>query len=413
MNIFDKTVGLLFSLLTVAVFFVLCLISYPYIAPLLIHLPAWKGFIGGLVSLLHILQIIGEVIAAIAIAITVLLLAPHLIQLYALAMIKVTEAKLKWQEVSLEIARRRNELQPFEIGATGTSLYNPFSREMMHLAPLASLDGKKVDQIKNAYVPTLLELFKGGELANDEIPIGIDGNNKLLKYSVTNEVSGFILGRAGSGKSVTLTVKIIVALKLGANVTLLDPHFNDPDQSTIARLGPIAAYCYCTTGDEMIDAVKQFYQEYLDRKTVRVKPPYGWELSYLIVDELSDLLDNEGMEEIAEIIGKIAREARKFNMFVKVGTQLAQAQYIGGTQLRKSQPETIIHESDASEAELLLGKTVGSKKVLASCPDLPQGKAYYKGQKVKYELVSIPFVRPDELEQLAEIIRHSQTREVY
>lgn len=410
----------------------LAVLCYVYLLPFLLHMivhsELWISTVHTWVSFCNTVSLVASVlwyaiklVFFVALGVGVLASLVYLFMQVAKVVVLLSEAQLKRAE-AFKIRGEINEDIPINVGASGLVFYNRAKKAVQNIvAPINAMTSKAINVI-DVTIPSLYDLLLSGDVTQDNIPVGVDESNKLLQYGRDGETSGMIAGQAGSGKSHTLAVKIALALWGGAKrVVLIDPHYNDPDQSIVARLGSIADMCEVVsdTWDQVesaskytpiLNAVNDFYGELQRRKLSKIKPINGWDTEYLVIDELADILDwHTKYGKIAEIMGRIAREGRKFNMFVWSATQLVQAEYIGGTQNKRSMSSYCIHSLSAEEASLLTGNSKGAKKILAECPDLEQGWMFFRGLKTKYMKVKVFSMPKDEMDVLAAFI--SKARE--
>jgi len=416
-------------------FVVVFFITYalPFLASTLQHAPAYKSITEAVSFLWNVLCVVFYVGVGLAAGYVLLLATKKASE----AFMKLSEVRRHWLETSL----LKSEWVMHDVGDNGSIPFNRLKGTIGQklLAP-AMPRGSKEYAVTEVHIPPLLELLKTGEgLSKDDspykrsIPVGIDASNKLLSYRQSDETSGICTGEAGSGKTVFMKGRVIIALWNLGNVTIIDPHYADmnSEQSLIGDLGSIAELCTCIgfeqdeTRDKantlaaqkgkkqtiphtpVLDTVAAFIQELDAREAGRsqervlVGDKLEWIPRYLVIDELPEIIGwGKAYEPLAKLLGSTGRRGRKFQMHVLLATQALQAEFLGGTQVRQALPSQYILASSEQTVSLLVGNGRRAKKVLQECAELLPGTLFYKGLKHKYVQLSGFNVEPDDMQEI-------------
>jgi hypothetical protein len=173
------------------------------------------------------------------------------------------------------------------------------------------------------------------------------GNLVYVKFA--EEFPSFLIGGLpGYGKSSAMAGFCCMVVLAGGQVIVLDPHMGAPRDSLGKTVAPLAPWFALPIIDDFSDTEKvlSYFQYMLDELRSRQHPGgcVGKRPLFLVVDEwaaLLDRLDDDELDIVLEAVRSVAREGRKYQMWVALATQLWQLESTGGSQIRKKRRRTV------------------------------------------------------------------------
>jgi hypothetical protein len=242
-------------------------------------------------------------------------------------------------------------------------------------------------------IPTLVELLMRREVGPGRLlSLGWDpAARSLIRCEPTEDgdlfaglYSAGVGGHQGSGKSRDAEWLVIQAALLGAGLRLCDAHGRVAAKSLTGRLRPLeAAFLGPIAIDqaEILAAIRETRAE-AERRLARGigdAPP-----QLLVVDEWNRVIDEEGGEEAAEHVERIAREGRKVGVNALLLAQAWTKRSVG--ELRNHLAACFLHRMRPDEARLLRPGAPNDTLQLArgECYVLPTDGAVHR--------VRVPFV---------------------
>lgn len=138
-----------------------------------------------------------------------------------------------------------------------------------------------------------------------------------------------VVGAQNTGKSVTIAGLAIIALWLGMEVTVCDPH--NKDRALYNKLYPLDGYItFATSKDDIEHEVVNFSKEleYCKLHGTRRKP------KVLIMDEIASMMRSDIMEIIANSMDEASQEGHGFNLFMIIAIHDLSNKGIGFSRIR-------------------------------------------------------------------------------
>lgn len=249
-------------------------------------------------------------------------------------------------------------------------------------------------------VPTFAQLLDAGRIGRgNPLLLGYDAEGKPVEGSWLQLYSTAVGGLSGSGKSWTATFLAAQAALYGARIVLLDPHAAD-EQSLARRLAPMRSRFICEVASEpgtMRAAVELVAGELARRKVGKRGEPW-----LFIADEFTALQRGALAEPLSALVEALGQEGRKLGLYGMVCGQVWSAARAGGSELRDSLASAYVHRLRPAQARMLTG--LGSDELPGDLLQLPAGSAYLLDTSGDLRRVTIPLMRPADVERVAGLL---------
>jgi hypothetical protein len=235
------------------------------------------------------------------------------------------------------------------------------------------------------------------QIGQGQMLIGIrpaDGSLRLGTWAEHKTI--LILGKSSSGKTTTMTEKVVEAAKGGAALIICDPH-GHKDDSLLRKISPLAPLCFPGTSPAIQhrDIYRNVRQARAELQRRVDGGAYDQPL-LLVVEEWNRLQrDEEVAEEVAQAALEIGQEGRGFGVYAIFGAQTM----TGFAQVRRALISAIVHRVDEAEARRVIP---GRYAKLAQ--ELPVGLTYVLDADGQTELLRQPLITAQDIASVATVL---------
>lgn len=293
---------------------------------------------------------------------------------------------------------------------------------------------KHIHHTKEVTAPGQTTIAEQGEM--DELPAPVQSFYDLLAAGVIQSaleqgkmLLGYIGGQlrygswldlyscgiggvSGSGKTTTVRFLLFQAILAGAQLLMIDPHINEPEESLAAQFRAFPAVHVAAPCDDtpaaVLKRIRWFDKERQRRKVAGIKSP----ALIFVIDEFNALMRVEEIKkEMSALLLSISQEGRKFGLFAMLIGQRWSDQDMGGANMgaaiRSSLASTLAHRfTDETQAKKLVGGKHG-----AECLELPQGHYLFRDTQGMIAEMITPYTTIEDGEVIQELLEARQAAE--
>ncbi len=261
------------------------------------------------------------------------------------------------------------------------------------------------DSGSDGCAPDFSELLRSG--------VAAPGNKLVLGYTRAGEPQHgelqelktlAVAGLQGSGKSFSMAYLIAAGvLATGCRTYVIDPHKQHPESlSSLIRPLEQSGYVSAINPFDTPTLIRNLTLT-LDRRLNGAEPSAPSIL--LVIDELARLATMECFDELLAFLERCTEEIRKANIiFIGASHKWTARHFKGRADIRRCMNSMLIHKTKPSQANLLLEDA--ADKNLVKQIHAP-GEAILVTDYGEPTLVSIPRCCRDDMQQVAEILRHN------
>jgi len=246
-------------------------------------------------------------------------------------------------------------------------------------------------------IPPLAELLPDGQL--------LEGNSVLYgyrqdgtpRYGPYQAGTVGIGGKGEVGKSVTMMIRIIIALMLGWRVTICDPH-KHKDRSIWKKLEPLTPWIeWAFSKEEILAAAEQFSGELDQRKAGVQLAPH-----LIVYDEFKSIVKHspEICKEVVKSVEIASDEGMGFGMGCLLACHGWTEDSIGDVAVRNALKHVYQHNMDPAQAKYVLN----DRRFASKSDKLKKGHTYYRDDEGDIEYLIQPFGTVDDAKLAAGIL---------